>query len=93
MHARISTWRVRPEEYDQIDREVSPHIAELKRQPGYIAGYEVRPSPDRMLTITVWADEAQMEAGFARVMPALSSIMDGRMELVDRTVGPAEELG
>ena len=91
MHARISTWNVRPEDYEPVSREVAPHTAELKRQPGYVSGYEVRPTPDRFLTITIWESEAQMEAAFARVMPALSGIMEGRVELVDRVVGPAED--
>ena len=92
MHARISTWQVRPEEFDSLTEEIAPHVAELKRQPGYIAGYEVRPASERFITITVWEDEATMDAAFGTVMPALSDIMEGRMELVDRTVGPAEEL-
>ncbi len=91
MHARISTWRVRPEDYEPLSQEVAPHTAELKRQPGYVAGYEVRPTPDRFLTITIWESEAQMEAAFAKVMPALSRIMEGRVELVDRVVGPAQD--
>ncbi len=93
MHARISTWSVRPEDYEPLSQEVAPHTAELKRQPGYVAGYEVRPAPDRFLTITIWESEAQMEAAFTKVMPALSRIMEDRMELVDRVVGPAQDFG
>jgi hypothetical protein len=34
-----------------------------------------------------------MEAAFAKAMPALSRIMEGRVELVDRVVGSAPDFG
>jgi heme-degrading monooxygenase HmoA len=92
MHARVTTWQVRPDDHDQLVAEVAPHLAELAQQPGYIAGYEVRPAPDRFLTITFWESAAQHDAGFAKVVPVVSEIMEGRAELVERLQGPANEL-
>ena len=92
MHARIATWRIAADEYAALDREVAPVVAEIKAQPGYVAGYQLRTAPDRVMTVTVWEDETSMEAAFAVAAPKLGPLVQsGRMERLDVQSYPAEE--
>jgi heme-degrading monooxygenase HmoA len=92
MYARIATWRIAAEDYAALDREVAPVVAEIKAQPGYIAGYQLRSAPDTVMTITLWEDEANMEAAFAAAASKLGPLMQtGRMERLAVQSYPAEE--
>jgi heme-degrading monooxygenase HmoA len=92
MHARIATWRIAAEDYAALDREVAPVVAEIKAQPGYVAGYQLRAAADTVMTVTLWEDEASMEAAFAAAAPKLAPLAQaGRMERLDVQSYPAEE--
>ena len=92
MHARIATWRIAAEDYAALDREVAPVVAEIKAQPGYVAGYQLRAAPDTVVTVSIWEDEASMEAAFAVATPKLAPLAQaGRIERVDVQSYPAEE--
>ena len=89
---RIATWRIAPEDYAGLDREVAPVVAEIKAQPGYVAGYQLRSALDRVMTVTLWQDAASMEAAFAAAAPKLAPLVQsGRMERLDVHSYPAEE--
>ena len=70
MHARLSAWRVRPEDLEALSREIAPIVAEVKRQPGYIAGYELQTAPDTRMFVTIWESEDQLRAAFDQASPA-----------------------
>ena len=92
MHARLSTWRVRPEDLEALSREVAPIVAEVKRQPGYIAGYDLTTAPDTHMFVTIWEGEDQMRAAFDQASAAMRPIVEsGRLELLNVTSCPAEE--
>ncbi len=91
MYARISTWRARPEDFEALSREIAPVIAEVQRQPGYVAGYEVQVTPDTRTVVSIWQDEEQMRTGTDRIGVVVRRLMEsGRLELVNVTGGPAE---
>ena len=91
MYARISTWRARPEDFDALAREIAPVIAEVQRQPGYIAGYEVQVAPDTRTIVSIWQDEERMRAGMDQVGAVARRLMEsGRLELVELKGRPAE---
>ena len=91
MYARISTWRARPEDFEALSREVAPMVAEIQRQPGYVAGYEVRTSSDTMTIVSIWQDEARMQEASGKLGDLMRPFIEaGRIELADVKNGPAE---
>ncbi len=91
MHARISTWRARPEDFEALSREIAPIIAEVQRHPSYVAGYEVQVAPDTRTIVSIWQDEERMRAGMDQITPVARRLMEsGRLELVEVKDGPAE---
>ncbi len=91
MYARISTWRARPEDFEALSREVAPIVAEIQRQPGYVAGYEVRTSSDTMTFVSIWQDEARMQEAAGTIGDLMRPFIEaGRLELADVKNGPAE---
>ncbi len=91
MYARISTWRARPEDFEALSREVAPMVAEIQRQPGYVAGYEVRTSSDTMTIVSIWQDEARMQEASGTIGDLMRPFIEaGRLELADVKNGPAE---
>ncbi len=91
MHARISTWRARPEDFEALSREIAPIITEVQRHPGYVAGYEVQVAPDTRTIVSIWQDEERMRAGMDQIAPVARRLMEsGRLELVEVKDGPAE---
>ena len=92
MYAQISTWTYRPEDNDQLERDLAPVFATLRRQPGYVAGYAVDAAADTGVIVTVWASEPAIDTAFA-ALTDLHQVVAGRMELVDRKRGPARNLG
>jgi len=92
MHARISTWRARPEDFEALSRDVADVITEVQQQPGYVAGYEVQVKPDTRVIVSVWQDEERMRTGFERIGAVVRPLLEsGRLELVDAKDGPAED--
>ena len=92
MHARISTWRARPEDFEALARDVAPVIAEVQRQPGYIAGYEIQLAPDTRMIVSIWQDEDRMNTGTEQIATVARPLVEsGRLELVDVKSGPARE--
>ena len=92
MHARISTWRARPEDFDELARAVAPKIAEVQRQPGYVAGYEVQVAPDTRMIVSIWQDEERMQVGSQQIAAVARPLIEaGHLELVEVKNGPAEE--
>jgi len=89
MYAQISTWRRRPQDLDQIRRDLAPISAKMRQQPGYVAGYGVNTAPDTTVVVTVWESEQAFEAAFAAIKGLIEEIVGGRMELIDRKRGPA----
>ena len=91
MHARISTWRARPEDFEALSREVAPIIADVQRQSGYVGGYEVQVAPDTRIVVSIWQDEERMRAGLEQIGAVARRLMQsGRLELVEAKDGPAE---
>ena len=91
MYARISTWRARPEDFEALSREIAPVIAEVQRQPGYVAGYEVQIAPDTRTIVSIWQDEERMRTGTDQIGAVARRLMEsGRLELVEAKGGPAE---
>ncbi len=92
MYARVATWRAKPGEFDALDRETAPIMAQLKQQPGYIAGYGIRVAPDTQMFVSFWHNEQQMRTAFNTSMAGISGLIDsGRLTLVDLKTGPAQE--
>jgi len=92
MHARISTWRARPEDFDDLSRAVAPTIAAVQRQPGYVAGYEIQIAPDTRMIVSIWQDEERMQAGSQQIAAVARPLLEsGRLELVEVKDGPTEE--
>jgi len=92
MYARLSPWRVRPEDLEALSREVAPIVTKIKRQPGYMAGYDLTTTADTHMFVTIWESEDQMRAAFDEAAPALRPIVEsGRIELLNVTFCPAEE--
>ena len=91
MHARISTWRARPEDFDDLSRAVSPTIAAVQGQPGYVAGYEVQIAPDTRTIVSIWQDEERMRTGTDQIGAVARRLIEsGRLEVVEAKGGPAE---
>ena len=91
MHARISTWRSQGDDMDVLPREVVPVVAEIRRQPGYVAGYQVKTAPDMMTVVSIWQDEARMHEASSRIAELMRPFVEaGRLALVDVKNGPAE---
>ncbi len=91
MYARISTWRARPEDLEALSREVAPLVAEIQRQPGYVAGYEIRTASDTVTIVSLWEDEARMHDASGKIAGLMRPHIEaGRLELVDVRNGPAE---
>ncbi len=91
MFARIATWRLHSDDADAVMRDIAPMTAEVRRQPGFIDGYGVRATPTTWVAVSIWEDEAKMQAAaqaIARLVRPL--IEDGRLELADVKTGPAE---
>ena len=77
---------------EALSREVALMVAQIKRQPGYITGYELHLAADARIVISIWESEEQMKAAFEKGMPRLGPIIQsGRMQLVDLKTCPAEE--
>ena len=91
MHARISTWRARPDDLELILRDVAPTVSEIQLQPGYVAGYEIQVAPDTRMVVSIWQDEAQLQAASEKIASMMRPLVEGgRVELVDVRNGPAE---
>ena len=91
MHARISTWRARPEDFEALAREVAPVIAEVQRDSSYVAGYKVQVAPDTRTIVSIWQDEERMRAGIEQIGAVARRLMEsGRLELVEVKGGPAD---
>jgi len=66
-------------------------VAEIQRQPGYVAGYEVRTSSDTMTIVSIWQDEARMQEASGTIGDLMRPFIEaGRLELADVKNGPAE---
>ena len=92
MHARISTWHARPEDFDELSRAVAPTIVAVQRQPGYVAGYEIQLAPDTRMIVSIWQDEERMQAGLQQIAAVARPLLEsGRLALVEVKDGPAEE--
>ncbi len=92
MHARISTWRARPEDFDELSRAVAPTIAAVQQQSGYVAGYEIQIASDTRTIVSIWQDEERMKLGLQQIATVVRPLLEsGRLELVDVKSGPAEE--
>ena len=92
MYAQISTWHYRPEDNDQLEADLAPVFATLRRRPGYVAGYAVDAAADTGVFVTVWDSEQALDGALAAIKDAIGAV-GGRMELVDRKRGPARDLG
>ena len=92
LYARVATWRAKPGDFDALDREIAPVVAQLKQQVGFVVGYGIRLAPDTQMFVSFWDSEQQMRAAFQTSMVGLRPLIDsGRLALVDLKAGPAQE--
>ncbi len=68
MYAWISTWRARAADFQALSREVAPPVAEVHRQPSYVAGHELQVAQDKRMIDSVWQTEEQMPAALDKSM-------------------------
>lgn len=91
MHAQIASWRFRPEDKAGLERDLAPAFAKLASQPGWIGGYWVDLTAESAAFVTLWASEAELEAGFRAIAADHARAAD-RLEPLGRQRGPARDL-
>ena len=97
MWAKIETWRLasnvqEDHAYDLFLRELSQRNTPILREHGLLDGFVVRISPEIMLTMNLYENEAQAESAWRDVISHLGDELEGRVTLVERHVGPAVDL-
>lgn len=97
MWAKIETWRLAQElqednAYALFLRDLSRRNTPILREHGLLDGFVVRTSPDTMLTMNLYETEAQAELAWREVISHLGEALNGRLTLIERQVGPAEDL-
>ena len=91
MYARIATWHLHPEAAETVMRDIAPMTAEVRRQPGFVDGYGVRATPATWVAVSVWEDEARMQAAAQVIAGLVRPLIEaGRLTLADVKNGPAE---
>ena len=90
IQAFLQSWR--PGGYREFFRMVAPTIVPVLKSHGLLFSFAIRNRVDQLTVVSIFADEAGAEAGWEEITGNLHELMDGYLELVDRTSGPVEDL-
>jgi hypothetical protein len=97
MWAKIETWRLakdlqEEQAYTRFLRDLSRRNTPILREYGLLDGFVVRVGPDTMMTMNLYETEEQAESAWRNVISHLGDELKGQLSLVERKVGPAEDL-
>jgi hypothetical protein len=97
MFAKIVRWRLAPEiqgeqAFDQFIHELSRRNTPVLRDHGLLDGFVVRIAPDMMLTMNLYEFESDAESAWKDVIANLGDELDGKLEFIERYVGPAVDM-
>ena len=97
MFAKIVRWRLAPEiqseqAFDQFIRDLSRRNTPVLRDHGLLDGFVVRIATEMMLTMNLYESEADAESAWRDVIANLGNELDGKLEFVERYVGPAVDM-
>jgi hypothetical protein len=90
IQAFLQSWR--PGGYREFFRIAAPTIIPVLRAHGLLFAFAVRTQADRLTIVTIYEDEAGAEAGWYAITGNLHEVMEGHLELLERTSGPVEDL-
>jgi hypothetical protein len=97
MFAKIVRWRLAPEiqgeqAFDQFIRDLSRRNTPIMRDHGLLDGFVVRIAPDMMLSMNLYDSDADAESAWRDVIANLGNELDGKLEFLERYVGPAVDM-
>ncbi|HEX3301721.1 MAG TPA: hypothetical protein VHR64_02495 [Thermomicrobiales bacterium] len=97
MFAKIVRWRLTPEiqgeqAFDQFIRDLSRRNTPILRDHGLLDGFVVRIAPDMMLSMNLYDSDADAESAWRDVIANLGNELDGKLEFLERYVGPAVDM-
>jgi hypothetical protein len=90
IQAFLQSWR--PGGYRDFFRYAAPTIIPVLKSHGLLFSFAIRTQVDRLTVVSIFADEAGADAGWDEITGNMHELMDGYLELVDRTSGPVEDL-
>ena len=81
MHARSTTLQSTPDQIPEIKRQIQERVLPaLRLQPGFMRLLVLQDTQGKLVTLTLWATEADEQATFARAY--LHDVLDEQARLV-----------
>ena len=90
IQAFLQSWR--PGGYRDFLRFAAPRIVPVLRSYGLLFSFAVRTQADRLTVVSIFEDEAGADAGWDALSGHLHEVMEGELEFLERSSGPADDL-
>jgi len=86
----LRTWQ--PRSYRQFFQFAAPQIVPVLQRYGLLQSYAIRTRTDLITIVSIFEDEAGAEAAWLEISGGLHELMDGRLEFLEITSGPVDDL-
>lgn len=97
MYGSIITWRIGETDrsgagWDRFQADCLVFWAQVSRLPGYLSGHATRTAEDTMVSVSVYASQAEADSAIGVILPRVLAAMGDRVALVERSTGPVLDL-
>lgn len=86
----LRNWQ--PRSYRQFLQYAAPQIVPVLQRCGLRQSYAIRTKVDLVTIVSIFEDEAGAEAAWSEISGGLHELMDGRLEFLEITSGPVDDL-
>ena len=86
----LRNWQ--PRSYRHVFEIIAPQIIPVLQDCGLLQSFAIRTRTDLVTIVSIFSDEAGAEAAWSEISGGLHELMDGRLEFVEITSGPVEDL-
>ena len=81
-----------PNSYRHFFERAAPRVVPVLRAFGMVHSFAIRTRVDQITIFSIFADEAGAESAWSEISGRLHEVMEGTLEFLEYTCGPAEDL-